>query len=100
MCCRPLPLEFERITLSLKLSTLLMSQIRVLVVPFVAPTYGVMHIWRNIPFKPPVYYCLGLFETFIQDPTDMNFTYALLLDPEFGLLDGAVPHCPLRIYKA
>ena len=30
----------------------------------------------------------------------MNFAYALLLDPEFGLLDGAVPHRPMRIYKA
>ena len=35
---------------------------------------------------------------FIDDPTDMNYAYALLLDPEFGILDGMVPHHPL--YKA
>jgi Reverse transcriptase (RNA-dependent DNA polymerase) len=37
---------------------------------------------------------------FIEDPTDMNFAYALLLDPEYGLLDGIVPHRQVPIYKA
>ena len=32
---------------------------------------------------------------FIGDPADMNYAYALLLDPEFGILDGMVPHHPL-----
>ena len=37
---------------------------------------------------------------YIQEPTDMNFAYALLLDPEYGLLDGVMPHRPAPLYKA
>jgi Reverse transcriptase (RNA-dependent DNA polymerase) len=37
---------------------------------------------------------------FIEAPSDMNFAYALLLDPEYGVLDGVVPHLPIPIYKA
>jgi hypothetical protein len=31
---------------------------------------------------------------------DMNFAYALLLDPDNGLLDGALPHPSVPVYKA
>jgi hypothetical protein len=37
---------------------------------------------------------------YIQAPTNMNFAYALLLDPEYGLLDGVMPHRPAPLYKA
>jgi Reverse transcriptase (RNA-dependent DNA polymerase) len=37
---------------------------------------------------------------YLQNPTDLNFAYALLLDHEYGLLDGAIPHRPVPIYKA
>jgi hypothetical protein len=37
---------------------------------------------------------------YIEEPTDMNFTYALLLDPDYGLIDGALPHQLVPVYKA
>ena len=42
-----------------------------------------------------------IFSEAIKRPSNMNYVYALLLDPEFGVLDGLLPQMlQTGLYKA